>query len=135
MSNSGTPIGANGNELKVTKTKEADKLLDKYFEDLRKEGYGRIDFRALIFDVPEVQLKNKGGDGEEKNPGLSNVINVLSSGKRTFEPEEIALGVGINTKLADLGKVKKKVEKLKSDKAQKASDKKKVSRWNRKTNR
>ena len=124
MNNSDTPIGANGNELKVTRTNDADKLLDKYFETLREEGYGRIDLRALVFDVPEVQLKNKGGDQEEKKNVLGDIINVLASGKRTFELEELARGAGINIKLAELDKVKKKVDRLRTDKAQKRKEEK-----------
>ena len=109
MNNSDAPTGGNGKkELKVTKTNEADDLLNKYFEDLENEGYGKIQIRALTFDVPEVSIKTLGGDEEEERPGLSDVINVLSSGQRTMELEEIANGLRASAKLADLENVKAK---------------------------
>ena len=37
MNNSDTPIGANGKQkLKVTKSNDVEKLLEKYFEDLKE---------------------------------------------------------------------------------------------------
>lgn len=117
MSNPDTPTGGNGKkELKVTRTKEADDLLDKYFEDLKKEGYGKIQIRALTFDVPEVALKSKGGEDKEEHVGLSDVINVLTSAQRTIELEEIANGVKASARLADLEKVKMKTKQIKEKK-------------------
>ena len=42
----------------------------------------------MAFDVPEVSIKSKGGDENEEHTGLSDVINVLTSGQRTMELEE-----------------------------------------------
>lgn len=130
MNNSDTPTGGNGKkELKVTKTNEADDLLNKYFEELEKEGYGKIQIRALTFDVPEVSIKTLGGDEDEERQGLSDVINVLSSGQRTMELEEIANGLRASAKLADLEKVKAKTKALKDKrlKEKESQDKKKTS--------
>lgn len=117
MNNSDTPIGANGKkELKITKSDEADKLLDRFFEELREEGYEKIDIRALVFDVPEVAIKSKVGEDNEKTRPLS-AINVLESGKRDFVLEEIAKGAGLNIKLAELRKVRAKTKQLREKKA------------------
>lgn len=117
MNNSDTPIGANGKkELKITKSDEADKLLDRFFEELREEGYEKIDIRALVFDVPEVAIKSKVGEDNEKPSPLS-AINVLESGKRDFVLEEIAKGAGLNIKLAELRKVRAKTKQLREKKA------------------
>ena len=123
MNNPETPIGANGiNELKVTRSNDADKLLDKFFEDLRKEGYGKIDIRALIFDVPEVAIKSKGGDEIEEHAGLSNVMNVSESGRRGFEAVELMNGLRAAARTVDLDKVKARTKQIKE---QKAKDKQK----------
>lgn len=124
MNNSGAPIGEKGKkELKITQSEEADKLLDKFFEDLNQEKY-KLDVRALIFDVPEVSIKSKVSEENEKSSPLS-AINVLESGKRDFVLEEIARGAGLNIKLAELRKVKAKTAKLRQEKAEKknAADK------------
>lgn len=121
MNNSATPIGENGRkEVKVTRSNEADKLLDKFFEDLREEGYGKIDVRALVFDVPEVSIKSKVSEDGEKPRPLSD-INVLENGKRDFVLEDLAKGAGINIKLADLRKVKAKADKIRKENAEKKS--------------
>ncbi len=120
MNNPETPIGANGKkELKVTKSNDADKLLDKYFEDLEKEGYGRIDLRALVFDVPEVAIKSKGGDEIEEHTGLNNVMDVSESGRRTFDAVELMNGLRAAARTVDLDKVKAKVRQLKEQRANK----------------
>lgn len=130
MNNSDTPTGGNGRkEMKITRTNEADKLLENYFENLREEGYGKIDIRALVFDVPEVAIKSKGGDENEQKPGLSEIINVLSNGKRTFELDELTNGVRAAMRLTSLDKVKEKVKQLKEQKqAKKEENKKSVSK-------
>lgn len=117
MSNSDTPTGANGNkkELKVTRTNEADKLLDKYFEDLRKEGYDKININALVFDVPEVNIKSKVGDEEETRNNLGDIINVLESGKVSIELQRFLEAVVSKTKSAPKSKVEKKVNKIKEE--------------------
>lgn len=120
MSNSGTPIGENGRgELKVTRTNDADKLLDKYFEDLKREGYGKIQIRALTFDVPEVAIKSKGRDEEEKTSRLSDIINVLDARKREIDLKELLEATAALVKSADKEKVADKVKKIKAEKAAK----------------
>jgi len=123
-----TPTGENGKkELKVTQSNDVDKLLDKYFEDLKAEGYDKIDIRALVFDVPQVAIKGKGGDENEQSPNFVEAINVLESGKRDFVQEEIAKGAGLNIKLADLKKVKAKADKLRKEKAEEKLEESKKS--------
>lgn len=117
MSNSDTPTGANGNkqELKVTRTNEADKLLDKYFEDLREEGYEKINIHALIFDVPEVNIKSKVVDEENSKNKLGDVINVLESGKASIELQKLLDAFLSKTKSAPKSKIEKKINKLKEE--------------------
>lgn len=126
MNNPETPIGANGKkELKVTKSNDADKLLDKYFEDLEKEGYGAIDFHAIIFDVPKVSIKSKGGNEAEEHSGLSEVMNVFEGRRRGFEAAELLDGLRAAARTVDLDKVKEKVKQLKEQKAKKQENKQK----------
>lgn len=118
MNNSGTPIGENGKkELKITKSDEADKLLDKFFKDSLADK--ELNIRAIIFDVPEVAIKSKVGE-ENEGPRPLSVINVLENGKRDFVLEEIAKGAGLNIKLAELRKVRAKTKQLRDKKAAEA---------------
>jgi len=122
MSNSENPIGENGRkEIKVNKTEDASKLIDKYFENLNEKDYGKIEVRALAFDVPEVSIKKKTEEQDGKYAGISSVINVLESGKREMILEEIKNGASITAKSAAIEKVKAKVEKLKEKEEKKTS--------------
>ena len=124
MSNSGAPIGENGRkELKVVESNQVEELLEKYFADLNKEGYGKIDIRAMAFDVPEVSLRVKGVDDSEKDAGIGSSINVLSSKGIEVKLEELLNAIAKPIKLADLKKVKAKVDKIKAEKRQARTEK------------
>jgi CO dehydrogenase/acetyl-CoA synthase alpha subunit len=138
MSNSATPTGENGKqEIKLTRSDETEKLIDKFFEDLDKEQYNSLSTRCLIFDVPKENIKVQAGDDDKEQSSLSSMINVLESGKRDFVLEELEKGAGINLKLAELRKVKAKVEKIKKEKVEskiaKAESKKSTAGGNEKS--
>lgn len=117
MSNSGAPIGENGRkELKVLESDQVEKLLEAYFEGLGKEGYGKIDIRAVTFDIPEKTLKTKGRDDNEKSSGLGSVINVLSSKGVEMKLEDLMNALSKPIKLADLKKVKAKADSIRKQK-------------------
>lgn len=96
MNNSETPTGANGKkELKVTKSADVENLLDQFFEDLDKEGYGKIHINCLTFDVPPERVQ-----GALKEAGVRNFEEVIHDpeGKSTpIDPLQINAGRSIKT--------------------------------------
>ena len=134
--NTNTSTEGNGREeLKVTKTNDAKKLIDNYFAkfieeydkypDLsRKEHYDEdieyvLSTHGITFKASEQSVKTQGGDENENGQSFVRGINVLESGKRDFVLEEIARGAGLNIKLADLRKVKAKADKIRKEDADK----------------
>lgn len=126
--NTNTSTEGNGKkELKVTKTNEADKLIDeyfgKYFDIAEPEEasvyYYTLSTHALSFETKDQSIRTQGGDDSKENQNFVSAINVLESGKRDFVLEEIAKGATANVRLADLKKVKVKVAKLKKEKEEK----------------
>lgn len=96
MNNSETPTGANGKkELKVTKSEEVENLLDQFFEDLDKEGYGKMHIDCLTFDVPPERIQ-----GALKKVGVRSfeeVINNPEAGRKTYDPLQINSGKAVKT--------------------------------------
>lgn len=144
-----TSIEGNGKkELPVTQTNDADKLLDKYFEEY-VNGYDEIDFdqsnndnfikigendeyeyvlsdHVLTFATAKEQsIKTLGGDDNENGQEFISNIEVFASGKNDFVQEDIKKGVGLNTKQADLDKVKAKAETIRKKDAEKKRNKSK----------
>lgn len=122
MNNSDTPTGENGRkELKVTKSNED--LLQKYFEKLEKEGYGKIHLNCITFDVPPEKIQ--GPVKDEETQGFEEVINNPEPGRKTFDPLQINAGVRVREGKADQKKVKAKVEQIKKRNLEKKEAEKK----------
>lgn len=126
MNNSGTPTGESGRkELKVNKSVDADKLLDKYFEDLEKEGYGKIHINCITFDVPPEKIQSA-----LKKSGIRSfeeVINNPEPGRKTFDPLQINAGPRVKEGKANKDKVTKKVKQIKENNLAKKEAEKKQS--------
>ena len=138
MSANTSTEGNGKKELKVTRTEEAEKLIDEFFDkyieesdkytDTTRDAEEDIKYvlstHALTFKTRDENVKSQLGDDDaEKGQSFVSSINVLESGKRDFILEEIAKGAGINIKLADLDKVKRKTDKIKKENAGKAKEK------------
>jgi len=135
--NTNTSTEGNGKKaLKVTQTNDANKLINKYFEEFINEYRNKpktaikernatedieyfLSTHSIIFKASEQSTKTQGGDENENGQSFASSIDVLESGKRDFIPEEIANGVGLNMKRADLRKVKTKADKIRREDADK----------------
>ncbi len=117
-----TPIGENGSkELKVNKRDDVDKLINKYFNDVENS---RFMVRALVFDVPPIAVRAKGGDENEQTPNIIGAINVLENGKRDFVLDEIARGAEISLKFGkDKSEAYKKASKKAKEEGKKRQEK------------
>ncbi len=143
--NTNTSTEGNGRkELKVTKTNDAEKLIDNFFAKF-KEEYGKypnlsrkghydedieyvLSTHGIIFKASEQSVKTQSGDENESRQNFVSGINVLVNGKRDFVLEELARGAGLNIKLADLRKVKAKTDKIRKEDADQKREESKIEK-------
>lgn len=127
-----TSTEGNGNKkLKVTRTDKIKERLDEYFArfveeydkypDLSRKGHYEEDIEYFLsthfinFQAKEESVKVQVGEENENGGDFASSIDVVVSGRKDIivrSNEELAQGLGTNTKSADKEIVKQKVEKI-----------------------